>query len=943
MGNFSCATGDCGTGKVECSGSGATPPVTLAEFALGSQGTGLDFFDVSLVDGYNVPMLVIPHGGSSHNCSSTGCSSDVNAVCPEELKVRSMDDEQKVVACKSACTAFKTPQYCCTGSNSTADNCKPTSYSQVFKRACPQAYSYAFDDVTSTFTCSAADYNIIFCPASNNTSLGTQNQGVSVGESLTAGNGTTQWLSPSGDFAFGFYQLPNELFLLAIWYDKIPNKTIIWYANGDNPTPKGSRLMLNDSNGLVLSTPQGSELWRSSNLTLAAIYSGLMTDDGNFQLRDQNLVTLWDSFSHPTDTLVPTQTMELNSILSSRQGELNYSLGRFILHLQNDGNLVLNLLNLPSNYSYEPYYSSGTADDKNHTNVGLRVVFDKSGFLYILKKSGEMFPISKPNETFSTDDFYYRATLNYDGVFTLEYHPKEPKNEQSWVVGETIPDNICSYSTYTNGQGVCGFNSICTLKDNKRPMCNCPEGYSLIDSEDTYEGCIPNFQVICQADGHHGPQDNLYIMKELPNTDWPKSDYETISPCSLQDCTESCLQDCLCVMVSFNKSSCWKKKLPLSFGRNDQGVNVTSVIKLMKNNDPLSPFSNTKKDHSTLITVISVLLGISILMLVVAIGFIFICNRKKIESTSTIKSVVDRNLRNFTFKELEEATSNYRDELGRGSCSIVYKGTIEMTSVAIKKLDKLFQDSDKEFKTEVNVIGQTHHRNLVRLVGYCNEGQHRILVYEFLTNGTLANFLFMHSKPNWKQRIHIALGIARGLVYLHEECCTQIIHCDIKPQNILLDDDYNARISDFGLAKLLSINQSRTETGIRGTRGYVAPDWFRSAPITAKVDTFSFGVMLLEIICCRKNVDTEFDNEESGILTDWAYDCFKMKRLDILLENDCEAANDIKSFERFVMIAIWCIQEDPSLRPTMKKVMHMLEGIVEVAIPPSPYLHGSVS
>ncbi|KAL5095972.1 hypothetical protein RYX36_000299 [Vicia faba] len=266
-----------------------------------------------------------------------------------------------------------------------------------------------------------------------------------------------------------------------------------------------------------------------------------------------------------------------------------------------------------------------------------------------------------------------------------------------------------------------------------------------------------------------------------------------------------------------------------------------------------------------------------------------------------------------------------------------------MVDVAVKKLDKLLQDSDKEFQTEMSVIGQTHHRNLVRLLGYCNEGQHRILVYELMSNGTLASFIFTSLKPNWNQRFQIVLGIARGLVYLHEGCCTQIIHCDIKPQNILLDDHYNARISDFGLAKLLLINQSHTETGIRGTKGYVAPDWFRSAPITAKVDTYSFGVLLLEIICCRKNVEKEFVNEEQGILTDWAYDFYKTKRLDNLLENDNEVGNDMMSLEKLVMIVIWCIQEDPSLRPTMKEVLLMLEGIVEVVVPRSPYLYGSVS
>nr|KYP51907.1 Putative receptor protein kinase ZmPK1 [Cajanus cajan] len=651
----------------------------------------------------------------------------------------------------------------------------------------------------------------------------------------------------------------------------MPNKTIIWYANGDNLAPTGSRLELNDSRGLVLSNPQGLELWRS-NFTSGIVFNGLMNDDGNFQLLDQNFVPIWESFTHPTDTLVPTQVMELNGELSSRQGELNFSRGRFKLLLQEDGNLVFNLINLPSNYSYEPYYDIGTADARNQTNVGMKLIFDKSGFLYILKKSGEKFSLIKPIETVSTTDFFYKATINYDGVFTISYYPKDPKNGQGWITSKTIPENICLNSTFTNSEGICGFNSICNLEKDQRPMCKCPEGYSLIDSNNMYGGCIPDFQVICQGGGHQGSQDDLYIMKELQNTDWPKSDYETLSPI--------------------------------------------------------------------------VLLGISvlvILMLIGAICFGFPYNCKKIKNSRTNNSVVGKNLRNFTFKELIEATSNFREELGRGSFSIVYKGTIEMTSVAVKKLDKLFRDNDKEFQTEVNVIGQTHHRNLVRLLGYCNEGQHRILVYEFMSNGTLASFLFTPLKSNWGQRFDIALGIARGLVYLHEECCTQINHCDIKPQNILLDDQYNARISDFGLAKLLLINQSHTETGIRGTKGYVAPDWFRSAPITTKVDTYSFGVVLLEIICCRKNVEKEPDNEEKGILTDWAYDCYIARRLHILLENDDEAINDIKSFEKLVMIAIWCIQEDPSRRPTMKKVLQMLEGIAEVSIPPSPYLHGSVS
>ncbi|XP_048444427.1 pathogenesis-related thaumatin-like protein 3.5 isoform X2 [Pyrus x bretschneideri] len=162
-GKFSCLTADCGSGKLECSGNGATPPATLAEFTLDGSG-GLDFFDVSLVDGYNLPMLVVPNGGTGTNCTNTGCVTDLNTICPSDLKVTSADGGE-AVACKSACEAFAQPQYCCSGAYGSPDTCKPSQYSQIFKSACPKAYSYAYDDKTSTFTCAGGDYTIIFCPS----------------------------------------------------------------------------------------------------------------------------------------------------------------------------------------------------------------------------------------------------------------------------------------------------------------------------------------------------------------------------------------------------------------------------------------------------------------------------------------------------------------------------------------------------------------------------------------------------------------------------------------------------------------------------------------------------------------------------------------------------------------------------------------------------------
>ncbi|OVA19848.1 Thaumatin [Macleaya cordata] len=170
-GKFSCVTADCGSVKIECAGGGAAPPATLAEFTLNGAG-GFDFYDVSLVDGYNLQMLVVPQGGSGGggggNCNTTGCLVDLNGMCPSELKVlSSVDGNNADVACKSACEAFRKDEYCCSGEFGNPNTCKPSSYSEIFKRACPRAYSYAYDDGTSTFTCASADYLIAYCPPSS--------------------------------------------------------------------------------------------------------------------------------------------------------------------------------------------------------------------------------------------------------------------------------------------------------------------------------------------------------------------------------------------------------------------------------------------------------------------------------------------------------------------------------------------------------------------------------------------------------------------------------------------------------------------------------------------------------------------------------------------------------------------------------------------------------
>lgn len=301
--------------------------------------------------------------------------------------------------------------------------------------------------------------------------------------------------------------------------------------------------------------------------------------------------------------------------------------------------------------------------------------------------------------------------------------------------------------------------------------------------------------------------------------------------------------------------------------------------------------------------------------------------------------VQEISLRSFSYEQLVSATENFKEEIGRGGSGRVFKGYINGgKEIAVKKLIKLVEEGEMEFRNEMKIIGRTHHKNLVHLVGFCSEGSNRLLVYEFMKNGSLGDLLFKsEERVNWSERRRIALEIANGLHYLHDECETRIIHCDIKPQNILMDESRTAKISDFGLSKLLKPDQTRTYTMARGTRGYAAPEWYNNnAPITSKADVYSFGVMLLEIICCRKKVDASLRDEEV-VLVDWVYQCYRAGELQLLKSEELDAS--MEEFEKMVKIGLWCVEPELSLRPAMKQVISMMEGIV---VTPPPLSYSSV-
>jgi hypothetical protein len=551
-------------------------------------------------------------------------------------------------------------------------------------------------------------------------------------------------------------------------------------------------------------------------------------------------------------------------------------------------------------------------------------------------------------------DYYHRATLDPDGVFRQYAYPKKVSDlrSQAWSMVGLQPPNICEALVAKLGSGICGFNSYCTFDGtNNQTTCMCPEKYSFFDEERKYKGCKPDFQPqSCDLDETAAVMQ--FQLKTVYNVNWPLADYELYNPITEDQCRRLCLTDCFYAVAVYNDHdhACYKKRLPLSNGNMAGDVHATVLIKVPKNNnaelrpsESSSSSSKWKKDKKYWVLGSSLLLGSSFLVILVLIyillfGMNYTVTRKTVpylQSTSNLGLP----LKAFTYAELEKATNGFQEILGTGASGIVYKGQLLDdlgTYIAVKKIDKLEQESEKEFTVEVQAIGRTHHKNLVRLLGLCNEGKERLLVYEFMSNGSLSKFLFGDVKLQWNLRVQLAVGVARGLLYLHEECSTQIIHCDIKPQNILLDDNFTAKISDFGLVKLLRTNQIQTNTGIRGTRGYVAPEWFKSIGITAKVDIYSFGVILLELICCRWNVELEAEEEHHKILTYWANDCYRCGRVDFLVEGDDEANCNLKVVERFVAVALWCLQDDPALRPTMLKVTQMLDGVAAIPTPVDP-------
>lgn len=285
----------------------------------------------------------------------------------------------------------------------------------------------------------------------------------------------------------------------------------------------------------------------------------------------------------------------------------------------------------------------------------------------------------------------------------------------------------------------------------------------------------------------------------------------------------------------------------------------------------------------------------------------------------------------YSIREVEIATRGFAqgNVIGEGGYGVVYRGLLQDGSVvAVKNLLNNKGQAEKEFKVEVEAIGKVRHKNLVRLVGYCAEGARRMLVYEYVDNGNLEQWLHGNVGPisplTWDIRMRIAIGTAKGLAYLHEGLEPKVVHRDVKSSNILLDKNWNAKVSDFGLAKLLGSEKTHVTTRVMGTFGYVAPEYASSGMLNERSDVYSFGVLLMEIITGRTPIDYSRPPAEMN-LVDWFKTMVASRRSDELVDPLIEIPPSPRSLKRVLLICLRCIDLDVVKRPKMGQIIHMLE------------------
>ncbi|KAJ4760802.1 Serine/threonine-protein kinase [Rhynchospora pubera] len=515
--------------------------------------------------------------------------------------------------------------------------------------------------------------------------------------------------------------------------------------SGENPilAPKNSKLLLNQDGFLILISSNGSQLWSPDHPHDANVAT--LLDSGNFIICQFNCNAtsppIWQSFLNLTDTIVPGQNLSNGQQLWSRLTDSNFSQGRFTLFIEStDGSLAL--------YPVNPFLSTKDKYPAIWAIFGTpnctQLAFNSNGSLYC-PPNPQLTVI--PFVSLSPHDYYLHATLDPDGLFRIYAYPKRTNAVEWQVIGINIADGCNMWSSNSHGVGVCGVNGLCNTssRNQTRLECKCPPNFSYLDPDNIYLGCKSDLEA--QQYLSDAPEATEFEFTDLWNTDWKNEDYEWFKYMDEVQCKENCLKDYSCAVAQYDAYGCYKKSLPLRFGISGTDVDKKTFIKVRK--------SNPKNIGRKLFLVGSaILLGIACILLIVVV--LLVAHLRHTYKKSPM-DMSRPNLKEFTYKELVCATKNFEEELGRGSFGVVYKGLLPSdppTAIAVKKL-QLLNDGEREFQSEVHSIGQIRHNNLVKLIGFCDEGSNRMLIYEYMSKGSLSNFIRVgDERLDWDQTVN---------------------------------------------------------------------------------------------------------------------------------------------------------------------------------------------
>lgn len=764
---------------------------------------------------------------------------------------------------------------------------------------------------------------------------------LSKGSSLSVEDDSDVLVSANGSFTCGFYEVGTNAYVFSIWFSRSANKTVVWTANRERPVNgHGSRVSFRSDGSVVLMDVDGTVVW-STDTSSTQADSMQMSDTGNLVIKNPDGNIHWQSFDSPTDTLLPAQpiTKDINLVSAMARGSVFSGYYSFIFDNNNVLTLIYNGPDISSIYWPNPDYTVYQNGRTNYNSSRFGVLDDEGQF-----RASDMLDF---NASDMGSGIPRRLSLDYDGNLRL-YSLNESTG--MWSVSWEAFPQLCQV------HGLCGKNGICAYQESKT-VCSCPPGYEMSNLTDWKEGCKQKLiSTSCEK-----PESLMFVR--LPRTDFWGYDLNHTASISLRDCKKLCINDCSCEAIQYKVGSgdCYTKSA-LFNGRAspDNPGNVylkvpRSILTLRESIfEVQQPGCNSSKEEDatgsseqykssngrTKWFYFYWFIGAFGLteFLFIASGWWFIFRRdKKPTSLEEGYKMISSQFKKFTYRELKSATENFKEELGRGGSGAVYKGVLDdKRAVAVKKLVDVIQ-REEEFWAEVSVIGKIYHMNLVRMWGFCSEGLHKLLVYEHVENGSLDKHLFnsrnMPSFMPWHVRFKIVTGVAKALAYLHDECLEWIIHCDVKPENILLDSDFEPKLADFGLAKLSKRGGGGSDvTQIRGTRGYMAPEWTSNLPITAKADVYSYGVVLLEVVMGNRVSESvmdgnkEMDGELMGLVkmlkakVESGEEFWVGDFVDGRLNGEFNCTQAILMVE----IAVSCLEEERSRRPTMDSVAQLL-------------------